>query len=196
MKEIIAANLIRYRKGLGLSQEQLATTTGVTRQSINNYENAKTLPDSKTLSALARALSVTLDDLLRSETEGLPNFRFRAYATFGKNPQFAAQVLRMLQTYKALEQALDLPTYTPESTPCHSVSGNEKRIQAIAALFRHRLGLGDAPIVNLFQSVEEIGLKVLRQSIPIKGFFGLSACSDIEGAFVLVNTPGQTHLIC
>lgn len=192
MKEIIAANLIRYRKSLSLSQEQLAEQAGVTRQSINNYENAKTLPDSKILSALASALGITLDDLLRSQGEGLPNFRFRAHVSFDKNAQFAAQVLRMLQTYNALEQAVGLPTYTPESTPCHQVEGNEKRIQAIAALFRQRLGLGDAPIANLFQSVEEIGLKVLRQPIPIKGFFGLSACSDIEGAFVLVNTHNIT----
>lgn len=192
MKEMIAANLIRYRKSLSLSQEQLAATTGVTRQSINNYENAKTLPDSKILSALASALGITLDDLLRSQSEGLPNFRFRAYVTFDKNAQFAAQVLRMLQTYNALEQAVGLPSYTPESTPCHQVEANEKHIQTIAALFRHRLGLGDAPIANLFQSVEEIGLKVLRQPIPIKDFFGLSACSDIEGAFVLVNTHNIT----
>lgn len=74
MKEIIAANLIRYRKSLGLSQEQLAATTGVTRQSINNYENAKTLPDSKTLSALARALGVKLDDLLRQSSESFASF--------------------------------------------------------------------------------------------------------------------------
>lgn len=192
MKEIIAANLIRYRKSLGLSQEQLAEQAGVTRQSINNYENAKTLPDSKILSALANALGVTLDDLLHSQGERLPNFRFRAHVTFDKNAQFAAQVLRMLQTYNALEQAVGLPSYTPESTPCHQVEGNEKHIQTIAALFRHRLGLGDAPIANLFQSVEEIGLKVLRLPIPIKDFFGLSACSDIEGAFVLVNTHNIT----
>jgi Zn-dependent peptidase ImmA (M78 family)/transcriptional regulator with XRE-family HTH domain len=192
MKEIIAANLIRYRKSLGLSQEQLAEQAGVTRQSINNYENAKTLPDSKILSALASSLGITLDDLLRSQGEGLPNFRFRAHVSFDKNAQFAAQVLRMLQTYNALEQAVGLPSYTPESTPCHQVEGNEKHIQTIAALFRHRLGLGDAPIANLFQSVEEIGLKVLRQPIPIKDFFGLSACSDIEGAFVLVNTHNIT----
>ncbi len=192
MKEIIAANLIRYRKSLGLSQEQLAEQAGVTRQSINNYENAKTLPDSKILSALATTLGITLDDLLRSQGEGLPNFRFRAHVSFNTNAQFAAQVLRMLQTYNALEQAVGLPTYTPESTPCYQVEGNEKRIQAIAALFRHRLGLGDAPITNLFHSVGEIGLKVLRQPIPIKNFFGLSACSDIEGAFVLVNTHNIT----
>jgi Zn-dependent peptidase ImmA (M78 family)/transcriptional regulator with XRE-family HTH domain len=192
MKEIIAGNLTRYRKGLGVSQERLAEMAGVTRQSIHNYESAKTLPDSKTLSALARALGVTLDDLLRSETEGLPNFRFRAHTSFDKQPQFAAQVLRMLETYSALEQAVGLPPYAPESTPCHQVEGNEKRIQEIAAQFRHRLGIGDAPIFNLFGAVEEIGLKVLRQPIPISGFFGLSACSADQGAFILVNSHNIT----
>ncbi|WP_250122444.1 XRE family transcriptional regulator [Chroococcidiopsis sp. CCMEE 29] len=188
MKEIIAGNLTRYRKGLRLSQEELAEQAGVTRQSINNYENAKTLPDSKTLSALARALKVTLDDLLRlSGSTVLPAFRFRAH-TSDKNPQFAATVLRLLEDYTALEQAVGMPPYAPESTPCHQVEGNEKRIAEIANQFRHRLGLGDGPIHNLFEAVEEIGLKVLRYSIPIPGFFGLSACSADQGAFVLVNT--------
>jgi Zn-dependent peptidase ImmA (M78 family)/DNA-binding XRE family transcriptional regulator len=195
MKEIVAGNLTRYRKGLNLSQERLAELTGVTRQSINNYEKAKTLPDSNTLSALAGALGVTLDDLLRQANEGLPNFRFRAHNSFGKTPQFAAQVLRMLETYTAIEQAVGLPPYAPESTPCHKVEGNEKRIAETAGQFRHRLGLGDAPVQNLFESVEEIGLKVLRASFPIKGFFGLSACSADQGAFVLVNTHSDTDEI-
>ncbi|MEG3440360.1 XRE family transcriptional regulator [Pannus brasiliensis CCIBt3594] len=187
MKDIIANNLIRYRKGLRLSQERLAELVGVTRATINNYENAKTLPDSKTLSALARVLEVTLDDLLRPPSQGLTNFRFRAHASFSQKPQFATQVVRLLETYNNLERAVGQPPYAPESTPCHQVENNEKRIIEIAAGFRHRLGLGEAPILNLFESVEEIGLKVLRQPIPIKGFFGLSACSVDQGAFVLIN---------
>ena len=193
MKEIVAGNLTRYRKGRNLSQEELASQAGVTRQSIHNYENAKTLPDSKTLSTLARALGVKLDDLLRKEsTLALPNFRFRAHTSFDKNPQFAAQVLRLLEDYTALEQAVGIPTYAPESTPCHQLEGNEKRIAEIATQFRHRLGLGDGSIPNLFEAVEEIGLKVLRQDIPIPGFFGLSACSLAQGAFVLVNSHNIT----
>lgn len=192
MKELIAGNLTRYRKSLHLSQEELAEQAGVTRQSINNYENAKTLPDSKTLSALARALGVTLDDLLRQESAALPSFRFRAHTSFDKKPQFATQVLRLLEDYTALEQAVGMPPYAPESTPAHQLEGNEKRIAEIATQFRHRLGLGDAPIQNLFEAVEELGLKVLRQDIPIPGFFGLSACSADRGAFVLVNTHNQS----
>lgn len=192
MKETIASNLIRYRKGLRLSQERLAETVGVSRQSINNYEKAKTLPDSKTLSVLAKALAITLDDLLRPETEGLPNFRFRAHASFCKKPQFAALVLQKLEIYNALEKAVGVPPYAPESTPCDCVTGNEKRIQTIANRFRDRLGIGDTPIVNLFEAAEELGLKVIRHPLPIDNFFGLSACSVEQGAFVLVNSNNIT----
>lgn len=187
MKDIIADNLIRYRKGLHLSQERLAELVGVTRATINNYENAKTLPDSKTLSALARVLGVTLDDLLRSPSQELTNFRFRVHASFSHKPQLVTRIARLLETYDNLERAVGQPPYAPESTPCYQVENNEKRIIEIATRFRHRLGLGEAPILNLFESVEEIGLKVIRQPIPIEGFFGLSACSVDRGAFVLIN---------
>ncbi|MBC6418614.1 MAG: ImmA/IrrE family metallo-endopeptidase [Prochloron sp. SP5CPC1] len=192
MKKTIAENLIRYRKGLSLSQEQLAEEVGVTRQNINDFENAKTLPDSKTLSALARALGVTLDDLLRADKETIPNFRFRAHASHKQKPQFVAQVRRLLETYNALEQVVGLSPYTPESTPCHEVKGNEERIADIATQFRHRLGMGDGPIFNLFEATEKIGLKVLRQPIPMKNFFGLSAYSANQGAFVLVHSHNIT----
>lgn len=192
MKDEIAGNLTRYRKALHISQERLAEKAGVTRQSINNYEKGKTLPDSKTLSSLAYVLGVTLDDLLRPEGEDELLFRFRARASFAKQPQFAAQVLQKLETYTQLEQVVGLRPYSPESTPCDKVQGNEAYIQEIATQFRRRLGLGDAPIANLFNTVEGIGLKVLRCPLPIEGFFGLSACSVDHGAFILINTDKIT----
>ncbi|MCT7985971.1 XRE family transcriptional regulator [Laspinema sp. A4] len=191
MKEAIAQNLIRYRKGLGISQETLAQRVGMTRQTIINYEKAQTLPDSKSLSLLAKHLGVTLDDLLRPMdqlSKTTSHFCFRAHSTFTKKPQFASSIQNLLMIYTALETAVGLPPYAPESTPCTQLKGNENRIQQIAKLFRARLGIGDAPIANLFEAVEEIGLKVLRLPIEQKDFFGVSACSATQGAFVLINT--------
>lgn len=188
MKDIIAGNLIRYRKALRLSQEALAEQIGITRQSINNYEKAKTLPDSKTLSILGKALGVSLDDLLRPENQGIPNFRFRSHASFKKTPQFATQVLNWLETYNYLEKVNGLSPYAPETKSCHCVNGNENLIINVATRFRHSLSLGDAPIPNLFETMEELGLKILRMPINLKNFFGLSACSTDQGAFVLINT--------
>ncbi|MBC6477576.1 MAG: ImmA/IrrE family metallo-endopeptidase [Hormoscilla sp. GM7CHS1pb] len=200
MKETIGGNLTRYRKGLGLSQEALAEKVGVTIERIENYENAKILPDSKTLSALARALDVTLDNLLRSQSFGdatsssmeLPDFRFRAHGSFKENPQFTARVRRMLETYNAIEAAVGVPPFAPETLSCDRLEGKEKLIQATATRFRGSFGLGDIAVPNLFQAVEKLGLKVLRQPIEIRGFFGISACSLARGAFVIVNTHDIT----
>ncbi|MBO1349684.1 MAG: ImmA/IrrE family metallo-endopeptidase [Hormoscilla sp. GUM202] len=189
MKETIGGNLTRYRKGLGLSQKALAEKVGVTVESIKNYEEAKTLPDSKNLYNLARALDVTLDNLLRSQSFGeLHDFRFRAHASFKETPQFTARVRRMLGTYNAIEAAVGVSPFAPETLSCDRLEGKEKLIQATATRFRGSLGLGDVAVPNLFQGVEKLGLKVLRQPIEISRFFGISACSFGRGAFVLVNT--------
>ena len=194
MKETIASNLKHYREGQHFSQESLAQKVGISCQNLNEYENAITLPNSKILSALARALGVTLDDLLLPKSQNITSFRFRSHASFAKDkqPQLIAQVLRILETYNLLEKAVGIPPYAPETTSCHQIEGNEKHIQTTATRFRRSLGLGEGKIYNLFEAVEAVGLKVLRTPIPINNFFGLSACSSGEGAFVLVNTDNIT----
>jgi transcriptional regulator with XRE-family HTH domain len=191
MKQTIADNLTLYREGLGLSQKALAEKVGVPIENIENYENARSLPDSKTLSVLARVLDVTLDDLLRVPPTQSPDFQFRDRARFKQSPQFAAKVRRMLETYKAIEAAVGASPFCPETLCCDRLEGNEQLIQTTAARFRRSLGLGNVGL-NLFQAVEEVGLKVLREAIAIPGFLGISACSFSRGAFVLVNTHNIT----
>jgi len=56
--ETLAANLSRERKRAGLSQEELATVSGVPRQTIARIEGAKGEPRISTLDPLAIALGV------------------------------------------------------------------------------------------------------------------------------------------
>jgi len=65
MKGIIAGNEPATAKVCAPLSRGTTEQAGVTRQSINNYRNAKTLPDSKPCLPSPRALKVTLDDLLR-----------------------------------------------------------------------------------------------------------------------------------
>jgi Zn-dependent peptidase ImmA (M78 family)/transcriptional regulator with XRE-family HTH domain len=188
LKQTVANNLARFRKGARFSVEALAQETGVTRQTIHNYEAAKTLGDSATLTRIATVLGVRLDDLLRRHGD-LPAFRFRAHASFDQRPQFAASVAGLLEDFAGLEQLVGVAPYAPESTPCHSLEGGgDERVKEAGAQFRQRLDLGDGPIVNLFRSAEAVGLKVLRKPVPLEGFFGLSASSPDRGAFILINT--------
>jgi DNA-binding XRE family transcriptional regulator len=63
--ELLAAKtpMAFWRKKRGLSQATLAKTVGVAQGFISEIESGRKIGDVRTLGAIARALSVTLDDL-------------------------------------------------------------------------------------------------------------------------------------
>ena len=62
---MIAENVKRYRKALGLSQEKLAQESGVTYSTLTKIESGVNQnPKVKTLLRLADTLGVTVNDLL------------------------------------------------------------------------------------------------------------------------------------
>lgn len=63
----IANKLLQLRKEKGLSQEQLATQLGISRQAISKWERAEASPDTDNLIELAKLYGVSLDDLLLHE---------------------------------------------------------------------------------------------------------------------------------
>ncbi|MGE5496020.1 MAG: helix-turn-helix domain-containing protein [Burkholderiales bacterium] len=58
----------QLRKSVGLSQEQLADLTGVSRQAISKWETDQSAPEIDKLLALSRAFSVSTDELLGNAT--------------------------------------------------------------------------------------------------------------------------------
>jgi transcriptional regulator with XRE-family HTH domain len=63
---MLAANIKRYRIKNGLSQEQLAQKAGVTYSTLAKLESGVNQnPKVKTLQQIAKALGVTLDDLMK-----------------------------------------------------------------------------------------------------------------------------------
>ena len=56
--------LIRKRKELGLSQDEMANKLNVTRQAISKWENGKGMPDMSSLPEIAEILGVSVDELL------------------------------------------------------------------------------------------------------------------------------------
>lgn len=52
------------RTNLGMSQEMLANHTGINRVNLSRIENGKAMPSLKTISDLAKALRMTLAELL------------------------------------------------------------------------------------------------------------------------------------
>jgi tellurite methyltransferase len=64
MREVLAGNISRYRKNLGLTQEALADKLGITFQAVSKWETGQTVPDTTLLPKLAHTLGISVDKLL------------------------------------------------------------------------------------------------------------------------------------
>ena len=66
---ILADKVIRLRKKLGWSQEELAEKMNVSRQAVSKWEGAQTVPDLGKVLQLSQLFGVTTDYLLKDEIE-------------------------------------------------------------------------------------------------------------------------------
>ena len=60
---VLVANIQKYRKKCGLTQEELAKELGVTFQAVSKWENAKTAPDISFLPTMADLFGCHIDEL-------------------------------------------------------------------------------------------------------------------------------------
>lgn len=67
MEQSFSDRLKRYRKEKNLTQQELADALGVSNKSVSRWESEGGYPDPPLLVPLARALGVTVDDLLDDE---------------------------------------------------------------------------------------------------------------------------------
>ena len=68
---VLAANILKYRKKNGLSQDELANKLGVTFQAVSKWELAKAAPDISFLPTMADVFECSIDDLFSY----LPKYR-------------------------------------------------------------------------------------------------------------------------
>ena len=61
-----AENIRFLRKERGLSQDEIATITGITRGTWHNYENGNTQPEIDTIIKIAKEFQINVGDLLET----------------------------------------------------------------------------------------------------------------------------------
>ena len=99
--------ITKARKHQGLTQEKLAEQLGISPQAVSSWERDEYLPDTKNLIALADALDVTLDSLLREDNGwkmGPVNCDPDRMFTFVKG---RAQMYCLPQTLRVLDEMRD-----------------------------------------------------------------------------------------
>lgn len=174
---MIADRIRLARRKAGFSLRDLSAEMGekVTAQAIGKYERGEDIPSSGVLTALAKALGVSLSYLL--DTQGIElssvEFRTKANTTACDRAQVETEVLEWIERYLQVELILDLDSSKWQCPlPCpvklQSVSDAEK----LAKDVREAWKLGLDPIPNMTELLEEKGLKVLTVPLPsrVSGF--------------------------
>ena len=73
----LGQTIARYRKALGLSQEELGARLGVSRQAVSKWETDNATPDMENLLALAREFGISVAELTATPEEAQPPARPR-----------------------------------------------------------------------------------------------------------------------
>ena len=71
----LGKKIIEMRKNKNFSQEQLAETLNVSRQTISNWENGRFYPDIDALVKISKYFNISLDDLLASDSNVLKHLK-------------------------------------------------------------------------------------------------------------------------
>ncbi len=101
----------KYRKKLGMTQEEMANCLGVTTPAVNKWENNNALPDVALLAPIARLLGITTDELLS----------FKDELTAEEINQFLSQIQRDLEEKDYHDAFLSAKIIIQEYPNCESL---------------------------------------------------------------------------
>ncbi len=179
--------LARRKAGFSLRDLSDAMQNRVTAQAIGKYERGEDIPSSGVLSALAKALGVSLAYLLDAQGLQLAGVEFRTKAnTTGRDRALVeTEVLEWIERYLQVEVVLELDSadWQCPLSKRHKLR-NVDDAEQLAADVRKAWKLGLDPIPNMTELLEEKGLKVLIVKLPDR----------VSGFTCLVKRPNASDL--
>lgn len=178
--------LARTAAGLSLRELEGQIDSIVTAQAIGKYERDEMMPSSSVLIALARALKVSEDYLLNPADVELVGVEFRKkqLTSAKETAEVRSRILSEVERYLEVERILAIEPTKPfhESKRPHVESLDAA--EAAAGQLRKVWGLGEDPIPELCELLEEKGVKVCALTLP----------ENVSGVQADVRATTEQHL--
>src|SRR5690554_3611439 len=165
MKKIFAERLksARLMKGFSLQDLANALSNQLSRQALHRYEKGEVMPDNDKINLLSKALDVNPDFFFRSTKVVLGEVEFRKLS---KMPQKEAALIKeitkeKLSRYLELEEILGLPNEFENYLEDFGIVTEYKQVNEAAKLLRDKWNLGNGPIFNIVELLEDKKIKVV-----------------------------------
>ena len=169
------------RKKLGYSLRDLTAKLegGVSAQAISKYERGIMKPAPEVLLALADALQVSVDFLMREQTVFLKKIRFRKVSGLAAKARerMNSEVEDMLQRHHEIERILG---FAGRGGPERTVDLKPEQAEGFAEKIRKAWQLGIDPIPSMTSLLEDRGIKVLVHDLPDQ-ISGMHCLADVAG---------------
>ncbi len=176
----IGHRIQELRKAKRLTQQDVANLLGVARTTITAVENGRRQLQPREMVRLCDSWGLSVNELLR-QREVVDNFVPQLRAVFDAHNSVdmdtVIEEFRLLcENYLELEM-LCTSRLLQKEPPVHDIQGIpvDQAAEDVAAAERHRLGLGNGPILQLRELLEsDVGLRVFYLGMP----------SQVAGMFV------------
>jgi Zn-dependent peptidase ImmA (M78 family)/DNA-binding XRE family transcriptional regulator len=187
---MLGARIRQGRAAAGLSLRDLAQSIGLSAMAISKYERDQAKPSSETLLRLARALNVRTEYFFRQSEFELSEVEFRKHSKLSPKDEDKA----LADVREQLERWFELETIVPASWPKDFTLPPDlptqvttyAEIETVAETVRKHWQLGNGPIRNLVDRMEEEGIKVvLTPHDGGKKFDGLVAKANTHTVVVV-----------
>lgn len=178
------------RKGAGLSQRELAARSDLSAMAISKYERDLMVPSSRALLAIAKALGVGIEFLLRTTQVELAAPAYRSRQSLGVKAQAAvlARAQAHIERYFEVEELLGIEEGFREPVREMSPVASIEDVEGVADAVRAEWDLGEDPIENLMEVLEGNGIKVAL--VDADSAFDALIAQSSQGAPVVVVRTG------
>jgi Zn-dependent peptidase ImmA (M78 family)/DNA-binding XRE family transcriptional regulator len=193
--KILGGRLQEARKACGFTQQAVADHLEMARTTLVAIEKGERRVTADELIKLAAFYGRSVSELVSRKTviEGfVPQFRAAWKDLFVEDPELeesAVELQRLAEDYLELEKVCDMPL-SKTYPPVYEISGAsaEQIAEEVATAERNRLGIGDGPLSNLRERLEnDVGLRIFYLPMASK-LAGLFAYNDELGGCVGINS--------
>ncbi|MGJ7032635.1 helix-turn-helix domain-containing protein [Niabella hirudinis] len=146
----------------------------LTKQSLHRYEKSEVIPDSEITGWLSDALNVRPDFFARTTSIEIGEVEYRKLKSLAskEDDRIIEQTREYLGRYLELEEILALPVNFKDPLPNFKIVKEYKDVNDAAIKLREKWNLGDDPIYNIVELLEDKHIKVVPLDADM-GFDGL-----------------------
>jgi len=194
MENVFALKLKELREKHRYSLQDLADQVGVAKQSIHKFENGQVNPSSETILKIADALNVSYSFFFENSANtnfSLANIRFREeHKIFkddkdGMENEIKQEVFRYLSRFMELETIMDVDREFDNPLSGIEII-SDKDIEKAAKILRKKWKIGNAPISDVVETLENKGVFVIEVN-RLENFAGLSGTVNDDIPIIVLN---------